>query len=158
MKFTEFIDDLKTQGFEGFVPVYDLKKSTDVVPEKEGIYLVLRLENDEPEFLIENPGGHYNKKNPTEDIAVLRNRWIPGCHILYVGETVDLKERITTLMKYANGEPERHWGGRYMWQIKGSENHLICWRLTDKHEAAKKEFIKTFKAHHNNKKTFANIK
>ena len=158
MKSKEIIDNLKNQGFVGFTTVCDLKNSTENVPQRSGIYLVIRVDNEYPIFLEKNPAGHYNKKNPTEDIAVLRNRWIPGCHILYVGETVDLKERITTLMKYANGEPERHWGGRYMWQIKGSENHLICWRLTDKHEDAKKEFIKNFKAQHNNKKPFANIK
>ena len=157
MNFTEFIDNLKAQGFEGFVPVYDLKKSTDVVPEKKGIYLVLRLENDEPEFLIENPAGHYNG-DPTEDIATLKNKWITNCPILYVGESADLNDRISLLMKFSNGKAVRHWGGRYMWQIKGSENYLICWRLTERHEEAKKEFIKSFQVQHNKKKPFANIR
>lgn len=157
MKFTEFIDDLKTQGFEGFISVFELKKSTNVVPKKEGIYLVLRLENEEPEFLIENPAGHYNG-NPTVDIAILKSKWIPNCPILYVGESSDLNKRISLLMEFSNGQSVRHWGGRYMWQIRGSENYLICWCLTNNHENAKKEFIKNFKAQHNNKKPFANIK
>ncbi|MGB9105306.1 MAG: hypothetical protein WCC59_11145, partial [Terriglobales bacterium] len=53
-------EEIRANGFEGFVTISDLQKSNcREVPNVPGIYFVLRASTEAPKFLSENTGGHF---------------------------------------------------------------------------------------------------
>ena len=96
-------------GFEGFKSVSELMDSVDVVPDKKGIYMVLRVATSVPVFVEQGTGGFFKKKNPNVTIQELEKNWIAGELILYIGKAggtkkdgtaseVTLQERIALYM------------------------------------------------------------
>ena len=73
-------------GFEGFKSVSELMDSVDVVPDKKGIYMVLRVATSVPVFVEQGTGGFFKKKNPNVTIQELEKNWIAGELILYIGK------------------------------------------------------------------------
>ena len=122
--------DLSQDGFRGFIGVAELCGGRlDEVPRERGIYAVLRVEATEPVFLARNGGGHFKGKDPTVAVSRLRERWVRGTEVLYIGATGDpLRKRIGDLCRFSEGQPVGHWGGRLLWQVTGSENFLVGWR------------------------------
>lgn len=39
-----------------------------------------------------------------------------------------LRIRIAELLDFGAGRPVAHYGGRYLWQVEGSERFLVAWR------------------------------
>ena len=72
----DVIQILKKDGFEGFISVENLMKSHKIIPTYSGVYLFLRLNNSEPEFLERGTGGFFKRKtpkNPNVSVAELRD-------------------------------------------------------------------------------------
>ncbi len=79
------VEDVRQGGFEGFKAVSTLKTSGCCeVPDKPGVYLVLRLSTKRPDFLSESIGGHFKGKNPRVEVGVLESKWVePSAGALY---------------------------------------------------------------------------
>lgn len=131
------IDCLRKIGFEGFIPIAELKESKcKKVPDKRGVYLVIYTSDTYPIFLDESIGGHFKNIDPKEDTNVLINNWIENTKVIYIGKAgaennkSTLKTRIWCYMKFGMKKKVGHRGGRYIWQIEDSDSLQICWKPT----------------------------
>ncbi len=138
---------LESSEFAGFVPVSRLQRSLDGVPYGPGVYVVLTTSTAPPEFLRSNPGGRFKGKDPTVPVVTLRARWRDGTPILYFGKAISLRDRITQLVRFAAGRPVGHWGGRYLWQVAGSDSFLVGWRESDEPGDLERDLLADFAAH-----------
>jgi hypothetical protein len=122
---------LEDLGFEGFVTFKDLRRGRIAeVPNAGGIYVVLREAERKPSFLQKNPGGGFKGRDPSVGPEVLRAKWIGAAYVIYIGKGDNLRRRLTQFMRFGSGEPVGHWGGRYTWQVAGSERFVVAWRQT----------------------------
>jgi hypothetical protein len=162
--FFENIDMIRQSGFDGFVTISSLQKSNcREVPSDPGVYLVVRTEAAPPEFLNESIGGHFKGKTPTVLVSVLESKWVDDAVVLYIGkagpdENRTLKTRLNEYMQFGQGTPIGHSGGRFIWQLGGSGNLLVCWKPTPNTDprTVEKDLIQQFQAVYK-KLPFANI-
>ena len=144
--------DLKAKGFHGFLSVRELsEKGTDNVPCAHGVYTVLRIEKGSPRLLSRNRCGHYKGRDPTIPVSELRQRWIDGTEVLYIGRAAGkggLNGRIGKLLRFAQGHAAGHWGGRYIWQVAGSRDFLVAWLPTPRRKpaAVERQLMEEFRA------------
>lgn len=120
-------------GFRGFVTFEGLSDTKP--PSHAGIYVVIRVGDKEPSFLERSRGGHFKGKDPTVAIEVLRENWVQGAAIVYIGKAEDLRTRLNQFRRYGIGRPVGHQGGRYIWQCEDCYEYLVAWRETE--EAAR---------------------
>lgn len=157
----DIIQRLKSDGFEGFISVEDLMQSRKMIPSYNGVYIILRLKDSEPEFLEQGTGGFFKKKeprNPNVSIGELRDNWVPNEAIMYIGKATSLKSRLGSYLRFGEGKFATHWGGRYIWQLKDSRELLVCWKETDENpRIVEEEMIAQFKKEHGGKRPFANL-
>ena len=122
------IEEIKKYGFKGFESVKDLREDSSRIPKKKGVYLVLKPQDMDVDFLETGTGGH-TKGNPNVSRDKLKAKRIENMLVLYVGRTGrTLYKRINELLRFGQGENIDHWGGRYLWQINHSEELVICWK------------------------------
>lgn len=171
--YEDTVKELKKNGFEGFYTVKELKIDTTEVPKKKGVYMVLRKSDKEPEYLKIGTGGKFKGEDGNVSIDELKKNWNNNSCILYIGKAgsytpnkrtgkiskANLSKRIETYMKYGSGEDIGHKGGRYIWQLKDSDELIVCWKET-KNEPREEEgkLIKDFKEAHGGKRPFANLR
>lgn len=155
---------LRSAGFVGFVSIAELRaEACTRIPMRPGIYAVLRASESAPRFLSTSSAGWFKGEDPTEVVSVLRARWVPGTPLLYVGKATagsqqrrHLRKRISELLDFGAGRPIGHRGGRYLWQIAGSDRFLVAWRPDADPTAAENKVIGTFSAAYGSY-PFANI-
>lgn len=160
------IEQLKEDGFEGFVPVHSLRESLRAVPKVMGVYVVLRTNDKLPEFFETGTGGAFKGKNPNESIDKLNEAYIMGTPLLYIGKAGDpgskatLYKRLKQYMEFGQGKAVGHWGGRYIWQLKDADDLVFAWKpLPFGHPSkVESEMIAAFKILHGGKRPFANLK
>ena len=100
-----------------------------MIDREKGVYLVLYAGKELPKFLNVSTGGHFKVRDPNVPIHVLESAWVDGTMVVYVGKTgSSLKGRIRAYMRFGQGKRVSHWGGRYIWQMVGSREFLVCWR------------------------------
>jgi hypothetical protein len=134
-------DGLERSGFVGFVPVRQLREECYAsVPRKiegqfvGGIYLAWRDTSEPPRFLARNPGGPY-RRDPTLPIAELKDRWVPGSQVIYIGKADAtpagncLRTRVRAYLRYGASHRIAHEGGFPTWQLADSADLLIAWRV-----------------------------
>lgn len=121
-----------------------LTSDTISAPASAGIYFVVDPTPDEPQYLDVNRGGRFKSKNPTVAVDVLESNWIDGAEVLYIGKSNNLRRRINELRRFGLGEPVGHWGGRYLWQLKGAERLQVGWMLTDEFAEVEAELLHGF--------------
>ncbi len=144
--------NLQQIGFKGFLSLREVIDSKyNMIPNLMGVYVI--LSNDKIiTFLDESVGGHFKGKNPTIDKSSLKDNWVDGTSILYVGKAggtksgSTLKKRIRQYMLFGSGKPVGHWGGRLICQIKENRDLLLAYKILDKIEPREyeKELIADF--------------
>ena len=155
---------LRARGFAGFAAVRRLREDRLAeVPVGPGVYAILRTSDTAPTFLKASLGGWFKGKDPTVPIATLRAKWIPGVQLLYVGKATPgptgrsgLRKRLTLLLDYGAGKPVGHQGGRYLWQVEGSDDYLVAWRPSSDPTVEENALLDEFLAAHG-AYPFANI-
>ena len=162
----ESLDEIRRHGFQGFTSIAALQASAcRDVPAEQGVYLVLRPDRAVPTFLAKSVGGHFKGKDPTVDEEKLRRKWIDETAVVYIGKAgqadgnATLRSRLLAYMRFGQGEPIGHWGGRYIWQLEGSGRLLVCWKVTPDQTPAVVEsaLIQEFKGIYG-KRPFANLR
>jgi hypothetical protein len=123
--------------YRGFATVEHLINSRlSDVPKIGGVYLTLWDALGSPDFLTNSPAGHFKEQDPTVSIAELEANWVPGAIVINIskagglGIKATLHSRIRQYLKFGQGKPVGHRGGRYVWQIKTPVRLQICWRPT----------------------------
>jgi hypothetical protein len=159
-------ESLKEAGFKGFLSIGYLRRTQlQDVPNEMGIYLILRNIEDPPVFLEKSPGGHFKGRDPTLPIKKLRQNWVEGTPVLYIGkagahrQNTTLRKRVDKYLKFGEGRPVAHWGGRLIWQVANSERFLVCWKETPHQHPreAEKTLIAQFKRKYKGQRPFANL-
>jgi hypothetical protein len=140
---------LELEGFVGFESVHSLWKSSAHIPGQRGVYAVLRAAGFEPEFLLQGSGGH-SKGNPNVSIGILRSKWVPESAILYLGKAgggdskATLNSRLKQLLDFGRGKPAKHYGGRYLWQLRQAGALQIAWRVCEQPEQLETDLLNQF--------------
>ncbi len=131
----------KKNGFCGFLSTRELRTRLTEIPDERGIYLVFWSPESVPEFLLKSPAGWLKKKDPTLPLDHLKEKWVPGAQVLYIGKAggshakATLHTRLKTYLKHGAGSLSPHWGGRLIWQIENAESLLTwCWKTTPSDE------------------------
>ena len=157
---------LQVQGFEGFISMSELMNGARMrIPDQMGIYVVLRESQSAPQFLIEGTGGFFKGKNPNVSMAELKENWVDGTSIVYIGKaggagsSATLNKRLWQYLRFGWGANVGHWGGRYIWQLADSRDLVVCWKTltTDEPKEVEHQMIKEFKTAHAGKRPFANL-
>lgn len=160
------IDTIKADGFIGFETVRNLRESISrKIPNQAGVYFVMRLGDEPRVFLKRSVGGHFKGQDPTVSLSKLESNWVNDTPVIYMGKaggptsSATLQSRIKELLAFGGGKPAAHRGGRLMWQLKGSEDLAICWKLTpdDDPREIEKDLITQFKERYSGMRPFANL-
>jgi len=162
----ESVAILRSQGFDGFVTVAHLRSvNRSSVPAVLGIYLVLRDSTSCPEFLAVGTGGYFKNKDPNVPVSRLKDEWVEGAVIVYVGQSGSnskgtLKKRVGELIHFGQGKRVGHRGGRLIWQLRDADGLLVCWKqvLHDDPKDFEKALIEAFKSVHDGRRPFANLR
>lgn len=154
------LNELKGKGFHGFISIQKLMEDDGCIPEKKGVYIVLRENTKVPDFLTTGTGGFFKRKDPNVTIEELKRNWVNDSQIMYIGQTgATLKSRLKQYLNFGQGKAVGHKGGRYIWQLKDSRSLLICWKeLPDQDpREIEKQMILDFKKAHDGQRPFANL-
>jgi len=141
----------------------------DTVPDVGGVYTVIIKKIGRPDYLLPwGTGGWFKGKNPNISEEKLNKKWIyfksNENRIIYIGKAggkkiiATLKSRIRTYIRFGKGDACGHWGGRYIWQIAGSDNLEVYWKKSNDPEGEEKRMLEIFKNIHGQKLPFANLK
>ncbi|THA63879.1 hypothetical protein E6P78_21190 [Streptomyces sp. A0958] len=124
---------LTEAGFVGFVRFTALPETP--VPAGAGVYVILRTNNEPPRFRHRSPAGCFKGKDPSVTDAELADAWLAHALVLYIGKAGigstgrrGLRKRLDEYRRHGAGEPVGHWGGRYIWQLEGSDQFLVAWK------------------------------
>jgi hypothetical protein len=156
---------LTALGFGGFQSVGRLRASSlSSAPDGGGVYAVLRESDDPPQFLTRSTGGWFKRKDPTVPVSVLRSKWVDDAVVLYIGKADagrsgrrGLRKRLSELLDFGAGRPIGHKGGRYLWQVGGSSEFVVCWREDPTPRASETALLAEFKGAHDGTRPFANL-
>ena len=125
---TEF-EKLQEAGFMGFIDIKTLKEYSGHLPREKGVYVVLRMSENDPVFLEKGSGGFFKGKNPNVSLSKLRENWIDDSQIMYIGQTTtSLQSRLSQYLRFGSGMAVGHYGGRYIWQLKDSDKLVFAWK------------------------------
>jgi hypothetical protein len=140
-------------GLKGFVSIgWLMQNGCSIIDDDPGVYLILRSPEGPPEFLETGSGGWFKGIDPNVPLSVLEEKWMDGTEIMYIGKSgTSLRKRIRTYIRFGEGAPAPHKGGRHIWQLADSRELLVCWMLladtVDPEELEKfmiREFVEKF--------------
>jgi len=124
---------LKADGFTGFRTIASLE--TNRIPQKPGIFAVLKPESFQKQFLAKSTAGVFKKKDPSLKAEALADEWVDDADVLYVGKAGQgskgnrgLRRQIQEFVDFGNGKPPGHWDGRLIWQLAGAGSLIIAWK------------------------------
>jgi len=128
------LEDIKSQGFVGFIKVSDLMRDSSKIPDRPGVYMVLYTGSGTPVFINPGTGGFFKGKNPNMSSSGLMQNWVKDTVVVYIGKaggsdsSATLNKRLRMYLRFGQGAPVGHYGGRLIWQIKNSGDLSICWK------------------------------
>jgi hypothetical protein len=141
------IDEIKNAGFVGFKKMSELFLDSSTLPNCNGVYLVLNHDNRKAEFLTTGSGGHFKGKDPNVSLIVLKSNWVENTKVVYIGKATSLRSRLRQYFSFGQGRNIGHYGGRLIWQIKYSNDLVVCWKaLTTDSRDFEAKLIKQFVA------------
>ena len=149
-----------TLQFKGFKTIRELKESCSEVPSSNGVYIVLRRNNQKPIFSISSLGGYVKVPNdsPCYSLPYLQEQYVNGTCILYIGKSTNMRSRLSSYMRFGQGKRASHGGGRAIWQMTDVDDFVVCWAETlENSRSVEKRMIQAFKLRHAGKRPFANM-
>jgi len=138
-------NSITLNSFEGCLSFKQLRKEGyRKIPQDPGVYIIIYKGKNPPKYLITGTGGHYKGLDPNELVTSLKRKWIKNTKIIYIGKGNNLRSRIKLYSHFGNGEPVAHRGGRFIWQLEGSENLIVAWKLCTSSRSLEKDLIEKF--------------
>lgn len=126
---------LHENSFDGFTSIEDIRSRRSAVAVQPGVYVVYRERLSRIQFMERSQGGWFKGRDPSVPVEKLEKKWIDDAHVLYIGKADagsagkrGIKVRIHEYMRFGQGEPIGHWGGRYLWQLDGTDQLFVCWK------------------------------
>ena len=149
--------------FKGFITIKELNENPNIIPDIKGVYKVI-LKGSNPLFIEKGTCGRFKEREPNVPIQVLKDNWISGTDVIYIGKAgsptgeATLRKRIKQYLKIGQGMKVGHWGGRYIWQLKDADQLQFCWCETPNEDPSEVEsmLIQEFKEKHG-ARPFANL-
>lgn len=153
------IDEIKSAGFTGFKKMSELFITSSMLPNSKGVYLVLKIDNKPVEYLPIGSGGHFKGKNPNVSLDELNSNWVDNTKVIYIGKASSLRSRLRQYFGFGQGKNIGHYGGRLIWQLKGSNDLVVCWKTLSNEDPRTLEatLIHQFVLKYS-KRPFANLK
>jgi len=157
------IDGISLDGFSEPITIDELHQTRcRKVPEKSGIYVIIRPSDSAPRFLRKSTGGVFKGLDPSYPFAVVRENWVEGAHVVYVGMTAadgGLRSRLGQFFDFGAGKRVGHRGGRLLWHLQDSGELQVRWRTcaANKADSAEDDAIASFKSAHDGRRPFANM-
>lgn len=155
---------LQEDGFVGFSSIEDIRFRRSTVSVLPGVYVVYREHLDPVEFLEKSTGGWFKGRDPSVSIDKLKAKWIDEAHVLYIGKADagstgarGIRVRFGEYLRFGQGEPIGHWGGRYLWQLAGADQLLVCWKPCSHPSDEETRLLDLFRRQHG-VLPFANLK
>ena len=144
--------------FDGGFSVEELwKTKSGHIPDTSGVYMVVRESNEMPEFLKVGTGGYFKGENPNVSESELRANWVAGAAVVYIGKAASLRSRLSQYLRFGQGKPAGHRGGRYIWQLKDAPQLKFYWKEVEgDYDAEESAMINAFKARYGCR-PFANL-
>lgn len=119
--------DLEADGFVGWIPLTEAHE-LKAAPRLPGVYAVLYPLDSPAVWPGKSSGGWHKGRDPAVSEDVLRQNWVDGSEIVYIGMTErTLAKRISEFSRFGRGLPVAHWGGRLVWQLPDVEALSIGW-------------------------------
>ena len=153
---------LSDLGFDGFLPLRKILLAPFEVPDKFGIYAVIRTNQGTPAFLPESRAARFRNRDLSYPVGRLLDKWIPMAQVIYIGKagpTVGrhLRRRINEFVRFGDGTAIGHRGGRAIWQLPDVWECLLAWKACSGiPRESEKQLIAEFKQAHG-KIPFANF-
>jgi hypothetical protein len=151
------VKDLKSENFDW-----------SIIPSTQGVYIVVYNNINKLSFLPKGLGGFFKKVDPNVSTEILKQKWIKfklgDDDIIYIGKAggentrSSLKKRIKAYIRFGSGKSSPHRGGRYIWQLANSDGLEIYWKEVNNPIDEEKVMLLEFKAKHDNKLPFANLR
>ena len=86
------IDQVSIAGFSEPMMVADLRRTRCAgVLTNTGIYLIERVSDETPNFLLASTGGWFNGQDPSCPPDFIQANWVHGSHIVYIGKAAGKK-------------------------------------------------------------------
>ena len=156
---------LEARGFEGFITMGELRRTNlSAVPWYPGVYVVLRDSLGPADFVSVSSGGWFKGRDPSVPLSLPQAKWIDNAHVLYIGKADagasggrGLRQRIDEYLRFGNGEPIGHWGGRYLWHLANTLKLLVAWKAADPAGPMEIALIRVFVAEYG-QLPFANLR
>ena len=155
---------MEKSGFEGFYKIDSLMSNRcSTIPKQKGIYFVINQDRNST-FLKENVGGHFKGRNPTVNVGKPKENWVDDTLVVYIGKAggsnskATLQSRLRQYMRFGEGEPVGHWGGRMIWQLAKHRRLIVCYKLLENSNPREEEkkLINDFESYYG-KLPFANL-
>lgn len=154
-------EGLEARGWEGFTPLATLDSRE--VPAVPGVYVVLRDDVSEPEFLPERPQAS-DRQAYSYTGSDLRSRWVLDASVLYIGQAgTSLRTRLRQYRRFGEGSGLNHKGGRSIWHLADADRLTVAWRQLPVvfdglgTGTAESGLIRRFKEAHGGSRPFANL-
>ena len=152
------LEEIKKEGFVGFKRIKELCFNSSILPDCNGVYLILNIDNKPGDFFEVGSGGHFKGKNPNVSLEELKSNWVDDTKVIYIGKATSLKSRLRQYFGFGQGKNIGHYGGRFIWQLKYSEELVVCWKpLMSDPQILESDLIKQFIAIYG-KRPFANLR
>jgi len=121
-------------GFEGFIPLNQVRSRLLSVPTEFGVYIVIRPSGSMAKFRERSEAGWFKDEDPSYPVEVLRSKWVRDAGVIYIGKAGPtarrtLRRRISELVRFGLCERVGHRGGRALWQLQGVWDARIAWKV-----------------------------
>lgn len=152
-------ESLFENGFRGFKSVKELRNDTSIIPNEEGVYLVLNFNLNDTDFLEKGTGGFFKNKDPNVSIEELHKNFVDNSLVVYIGKANSLRRRIKQYLDFGEGKKVGHRGGRYIWQIEHNNELIFCWKVIQNKvpREVEKDLIGAYKKQFGGRRPFANL-
>ncbi len=155
---------LREEGFEGFSTIQDIRFCRAVVSPQPGVYVVFREDLGPINFLSRSTGGWFKGRDPSVSADALAAKWVDDAYVLYIGKAEagargkrGIRTRLDEYLRFGMGEPIGHWGGRYLWQLAGADELLVCYRACSDPAGEERRLLDLFRSEYS-ALPFANLR
>lgn len=149
----------RSAGFAGFLTVDECMKNglpSDDPTSSSGVYILCAPEGFVPKFIPPSEARAAGNVYFPWQVDRLAEKWVEDAEVLYIGKSTQIRRRLRQLIRHAQGRSVNHTGGEIVWQLRGFERLIICWRQAKRPRKVERSLIRAFKNSQEGQLPFAN--